>query len=119
MPSPDQPRPLAPVRHFHETTDDVSARHRYSVIRFYRRGEDTFRITIERDSYEQQSTAIAEVLTTSREWSRVVGNAPSNWHDTTSLYATKGTGAHPEPGFTTLRRLADALAAEAMTIVPG
>lgn len=107
----------AEVKHFHETTADPG-QHSYDVVRFYRRGEDTFRVTVDRDSYERQSRAVAEVLTASREWSHVVSNAPSNWHASTSLYGLKGTERHPEPGFATLRRIADALAREAMTIVP-
>jgi hypothetical protein len=103
---------------FHETLGSIADRHRYTLVRFYRRGEHTFRVRIERDSYERQSFAVAEVLTATREWSRVVDNDPSNWHDDTSLWGDKGTGVHPEPGFDTLRRLADVLASDAALIVP-
>jgi hypothetical protein len=102
----------------HESTGSGPGRYRYSMTRSYRRGEDSFRVTIERDSYEHQSHAIVEVLTTARTWSHVADNPPSNWYESTSLWGEKGTGVNPEPGFTTLRRLADALAADAALIVP-
>ncbi|WP_447002420.1 hypothetical protein ACRAKI_22120 [Saccharothrix isguenensis] len=102
----------------HETLGSDASRHRYTVVRFYRCGEHTFRVRAQRDSYERQSFAIAEVLTAAREWSTVVDNDPSNWHSGTSLWGDRGTGVHPEPGFDTLRRLADTLASEATLIVP-
>jgi hypothetical protein len=107
----------AAVAHFHETTG-TRRQGCYSLVRFYRRGGDTFRVTIYRDSYEDQSRAVAELLTPSRDWTAIVDNPPSNWHDTTSLWGDKRIGIEPEDGFTALRRLADALARDAMVVVP-
>ncbi|KOX27047.1 hypothetical protein ADK67_14565 [Saccharothrix sp. NRRL B-16348] len=103
---------------FHETLGSDADRHRYTLVRFYRRGEHTFRVRTQRDSYAEQSFAVAEVLTAAREWTEVVNNDPSNWHSSTSIYGDRGTTVHPEPGFDTLRRIADALAREATLIVP-
>lgn len=58
------------------------------------------------------------MLTATREWTEVVDNDPSNWHHSTSIHGDKGTSVHPEPGFDTLRHIADALAGEAALIVP-
>ncbi|WP_394622382.1 hypothetical protein JNUCC0626_50465 (plasmid) [Lentzea sp. JNUCC 0626] len=108
----------AEVIHFHETTG-TRRQGCYSLVRYYRRGDDaTFRVTIYRDSYEDQSHAVAEVFTPSRDWTAIVSNAPSNWHGTTSLWGDKRIGIEREDGFTTLRRLADALARDAMVITP-
>ncbi|WP_125789689.1 hypothetical protein [Amycolatopsis sp. WAC 01375] len=107
---------------FHEVTD--SRPYRYGVVRFYRDNDEitetsnTYRVTVARDIYPDQSTARADVLTPSREWSHITDNPPSNWHSTTSPYSNSGTAKSPERGFTTLRRLADALAADAMHIIP-
>ncbi|GAA1309094.1 hypothetical protein [Saccharothrix xinjiangensis] len=102
----------------HETAGADPGRGSYTLVRFYRRGEHTFRVRIERNSYQRQSFAVAEVLTATREWSPVVDHDPSHWHDSTSLHGDKGTGTHSEPGFDTLRRLADTLAGQASLIVP-
>ncbi|GAA3464360.1 hypothetical protein ACFFSW_17835 [Saccharothrix longispora] len=93
-------------------------RHRYTLVRFARRGEHTIRVRIGRGSDERQSFAVAEVLTAAREWSWVVDNDPSNWHHSTSPYGDRGTNLHPMTGFDTLRRLADALAGQTALIVP-
>lgn len=102
----------------HETLGRDPGNHHYTLNRFYRRGPHTFRVRARRDSYERQSFVVAEVLTAALEWSKVVDNDPSNWHSGTSLWGDRGTGVHPEPGFATLRRLADMVVREATVIVP-
>ncbi|NUT94098.1 MAG: hypothetical protein HOY78_18955 [Saccharothrix sp.] len=102
----------------HETLGSDPGSHRYTLDHFYRRGQHTFRVRAQRDSYERQSFVVAEVLTAALEWSKVVDNDPSHWHSGTSLWGDRGTGVDPEPGFDTLRRLADMVAREAALIVP-
>lgn len=108
----------AEVACFHETTG-TRRQGCYSLVRYYRRDGDTFRVRVYRDSYEDQSHAVAEVLTSSRTWTSIVDNPPSNWHGKTPLWGDNRSGIEREDGFTVLRRLADALAGDAMVIVPG
>lgn len=105
------------VPHFHETTG-TTREGSYSLVRYYRRGGQILRVRVCRDDYMHQSAAIAEVLTPMRTWTDVVDNPPSNWHDKTPRSADKPTQVQPVTGFTTLARLADALARDAMDIVP-
>lgn len=52
------------------------------------------------------------------DWVPIIDNPPSNWYSTTSGWGDKPTQDHPEPGFSTLTRLADAMAHDAMALVP-
>ena len=116
---PDQAERTVEVTHFLETTEDQGWG-RYGLVRFYRRGDDTFRVRFFRHDEREQSVAIAHLLTTTpRDWLRITENAPSNWHDSTFRW---GDRTKPrldvEAGLARLRELADALAADAALVVP-
>lgn len=100
-----------------ETTDDQGCGC-YGLARFYRRGADTIRVRFHRDEGRLQSWGTADVLTSPRDWLRIVDNPPSNWHDKTFVW---GLPSNPrlstEDGLRVLRELADDLAAKAALIV--
>lgn len=46
----------------------------YSLVRFYDREGRTFRVTLHRDNYVEQSRAVAKVLTPAFTWTAVLDN---------------------------------------------
>lgn len=100
-------------------TVNIQSEDRYTLTRHYRRGVDTFKVTVHRDVDRARSYATAEIYTDSNEWAHVVCASPSNWHDKTFVWHLPSLPAlDPETGFINLRKVADELACEAMAIRP-
>jgi hypothetical protein len=59
----------------------------YRLDRVYRLGEHTVRVRIERDTYDRQSCAVAEVLNDRLTWTNLVTALPSAWHGATPYRA--------------------------------
>jgi hypothetical protein len=85
----------------------------YELTRVYltERGHK-IRVTVNRDSYEIQSYAKAEVLTADLKWTTLATDGPSNWHSD-----TPHTAATPVAIKVALDRTANLLAARAVTIL--
>jgi hypothetical protein len=87
-----------------------SHRSRYTLQRVYRYGPDTVRVCVDRDPYDFQSSAVAEVLNAERRWT-VLATAPaSDWHDATRTCAPPTIPA-------LLATVADRLITRAITIL--
>jgi hypothetical protein len=100
-------------------TIKIELQERYTLVRYYRCGTDTFKVTVHRHDDRARSYATAEIHTASQEWSLVVRNPPANWHDRTFVWGlTSLPAVDPETGFITLRSVADELARDAAVILP-
>ena len=55
----------------------------YILTRIHHVNGLTIRIRIHRDSFQYQSSAVAEVLTPALTWTRVAEHPPSQWHAAT------------------------------------
>lgn len=65
-----------------------TGRQDYHVTRIYRlNGQDTVRVTVRRDSYQDQSHAFAEIFTPARTWTTLIADPASNWHPKTAVVA--------------------------------
>lgn len=53
----------------------------YTLTRLVKIGEHKARIRINRDHYQHQSYAVAEVFTPEHTWTLVITSPPSQWHD--------------------------------------
>lgn len=51
------------------------------LTRLYRHGDDTIRIRIRRNSYSDQSYAMAYLLNAHKEWTELLSEPPASWHD--------------------------------------
>lgn len=90
---------------------------RYHVARFYEDDGLLYRVTVSRDSYAAQSSAVCELFTDALTWTQFMHNPPSNWHANVSLYPERGTARNQESGNDTLIRIADTLFYEARAIL--
>ncbi|MDT7785202.1 MAG: hypothetical protein QOF58_3621 [Pseudonocardiales bacterium] len=100
-------------------TTEIVREGRYTLVRYYRRGTDTFKVTIHRHVNRALSSAVAEIHTASQEWSLVVRSAPEKWHHLTCVWhVATNPAADPETGFANLRPVADEMACDAAAIVP-
>ncbi len=52
----------------------------YAFTRIHRIAGHTVRIRVRRDTYVDQSVAVAEVLTPGMTWTDLVAEPPNNWH---------------------------------------
>lgn len=91
----------------------------YAMVRYYRHGEDNFRVTVLREVSPDASCAVAQVLTTEQEWQTVVRAAPSKWHRLTFQWLLHTLPSKErEDVLGILRTIADELASDAAAIVP-
>jgi hypothetical protein len=84
----------------------------YTLTRVYRHGSLKIRVRVVRDSYQRQSHAAAEVLSTLLTWTQLVDDPPCNWHGDTGYAA-----ATPADAVRELAGVADALARRAATVL--
>lgn len=103
------------VRLVNETADHYDA-HGYQLVRFYRTGDTTWRVTVRRDPYRNQSRAVVDVLNRHLEWTTVAESPAATWHDSLSPYGGQGTGRHPRPGYEAARAMTEELLALARAI---
>jgi hypothetical protein len=80
----------------------------YTLTRVHQENALRIRISIRRDFYLHQSSAVAEVLTPALTWTRIAEHPPSQWHSSTPHRA--GT---PAP----LTRIAEQLLERALAIL--
>jgi hypothetical protein len=112
-------RPTSNVLVLVRETIKIELQDRYTLTRYYRRGADTFKVTVHRHPDRARSSAVAEIHTASHEWSLVVRSSPENWHDRTFVWHMPTfPDLDPETGFINLRPVADELARDAAAILP-
>lgn len=77
----------------------------------------SIRVRIKRDSYKQQSSAVAEVLTPALTWTTLAEEAPATWHDR-SPYATDNCTPKARDAEALVGDLADDLVLRALEVLP-
>ncbi len=87
-------------------------KHRYSYTRIVRIGGHRVRAHIQRDFYDFQSYAVAEVLADNMTWTHLATNDPVNW-----IYNTPSPTQGPIHCATELGHLADILINRAAAIL--